>query len=205
MIDINYELYTKISQYGDINEHLIYLSNLSRNCTSILECGVRSVISSWAFLNGLVKNKKDVKILHSCDIERSPNIEKLEQACNENNVSFVFHECDDLKVPVEKYDLIFIDTWHIYGHLKRELEKFHSMAQKYIVMHDTEIDKIQGETIRIGWNAEEQSRQTGIPVAEINRGLQPAIDEFLVSHPEWRVKEHFTHNNGLTVLERVNC
>lgn len=203
MTDITKKLFEKIASPGDINEHLLYLSNISSECTTILECGVREVISSWAFLNGLLLNKSQTKLLHSCDLSRSPNIATLEKACNNLNVDFRFYECSDLTIPFRIYDLIFIDTWHIYGHLKRELELFSKMATKYIVMHDTEVDKIQGETIRNGWNALEQSRQTGIPVAEINRGLQPAIDEFLLAHPDWRVKVHFSHNNGLTVLERV--
>ena len=55
----------------------------------------------------------------------------------------------------------------------------------------------------MGMNAAEQSKNTGIPVSEILCGLQKAIDEFLEEHPEWKIKEHFIHNNGLTVLERV--
>jgi hypothetical protein len=69
-------------------------------------------------------------------------------------------------------------------------------------MHDTTLDGVYGETIRCHWNAQFQSEQTGIPVEEITRGLQPAIDEFLESHSEWEVHETFTHNNGLTVLKR---
>jgi len=102
-----------------------------------------------------------------------------------------------------EYDMIFIDTWHIYGHLKRELEKMHSYAKKYIVMHDTEIDKIHGESIRVGSNIKLQSIESGYPEEEITCGLQKAIDEFLQNHPEWRIKDQFTHNNGLTTLERV--
>ena len=202
MHDINVTLYQKVSTKGDISEHLLYLAKLSRSCTSILECGVRDVVSSWAFLNGLVKNKQDTKVLHLCDMSRSGNIVQIEQACAENNVAFQFHECNDLEVPVKSYDMVFIDTWHIYGQLKRELAKFSQMAVKYIVMHDTEIDKVRGETVRCGWNAEEQSQKTGIPVEEITKGLQPAIEEFLAAHPDWQIKDHFTQNNGLTVLER---
>ena len=204
MIDINECLYRKIYEAGDINEHLLYLSKLSKECESILECGVRSVISSWAFLNGLVKNQKDTKCLHLCDLQQDNNTHQIEEACREQTVEYMFHKCSDLHVPNRPYDMVFIDTWHVYGHLKRELELFSKMAQKYIVMHDTEVDKILGETIRVGWDAFEQSKETGIPVDEITKGLQPAIDEFLLSHPEWRVKQHFVHNNGLTVLEKVN-
>lgn len=202
MINIRDKLYDYASYDSDINEHLLYLERLARNCESVLECGVRSVVSSWAFLNGLVKNTKD-KTLHSCDLERSQNINELETACNQNGVTFVFHNCSDLDLPDKKYDMVFIDTWHIYGQLKRELAKFHKMAIKYIVMHDTEVDGLYGETIRLGWNALHQSMETGIPIEEIVKGLKPAIEEFLAEHPEWKIKDHFTHNNGLTVLERI--
>jgi hypothetical protein len=40
-------------------------------------------------------------------------------------------------------------------------------------------------------------------VEEINRGVWPAIEEFLAAHPEWILKERFTNNNGLTILQRV--
>ena len=70
-------------------------------------------------------------------------------------------------------------------------------------MHDTTLDGVYGETIRCNWNAQFQSEQTGIPVEEIKRGLQPAIDEFLQSNKDWEIQEVFTHNNGLTVLKRL--
>ena len=71
-------------------------------------------------------------------------------------------------------------------------------------MHDTTVDEWLGETIRCGWNAEQQSRETGIPVNEINKGLWPAIEEFLDSNKNWKIKERFRNNNGLTILEKIN-
>ena len=35
------------------------------------------------------------------------------------------------------YDITFIDTWHVYGHLKRELAYWHDHVKKYIIMHKT--------------------------------------------------------------------
>lgn len=202
-MDITSRFQYVCSTPSDINEHLSYLSNLTTSCKSVLECGVRSVVSSWAFLHGLVNNGQPEKTLHSCDIVRSSNIAELEQACNKNGVAFQFHECSDLNLSnTNTYDLVFIDTWHVYPQLKAELEKFHKLANKYIAMHDTTVDGVHGETIRCGWNPHEQSRQSGFPVDEILCGLQRAIDEFLAAHPEWKVKEVFTHNNGLTVLEK---
>jgi primase-polymerase (primpol)-like protein len=69
-------------------------------------------------------------------------------------------------------------------------------------MHDTTIDEIQGETIRVGWDANKQSIESGIPVEEINKGLGYAITDFLRDNTEWYIKERFTNNNGLTILAR---
>ena len=86
---------------------------------------------------------------------------------------------NDLELDItDNVDLTFIDTWHVYGQLKRELNKFSKITNKYIIMHDTTVDEIYGETIRCRWNAEEQSIESGIPVEEINKGLWPAIEDF---------------------------
>jgi hypothetical protein len=36
------------------------------------------------------------------------------------------------------------------------------------------------------------------------RGLWPAVEEFLQENKNWSLKERFTHNNGLTILERTS-
>jgi len=203
-MSIEQKLTAAIATQGDINEHLVYLMKLSSECSSILECGVRTVVSSWAFLNGLTLNKTTTeKRMTSCDLELSSNIAELERVCIEHNINFNFFQGSDLELPMQPYDLIFIDTWHVYAQLKRELQKMHSYATKYIVMHDTEVDKIDGESIRTGWNTSVQAAESGFPEYEIRCGLERALKEFLIQHPEWKIKERFTHNNGLTVLERV--
>jgi hypothetical protein len=45
--------------------------------------------------------------------------------------------------------------------------------------------------------------ESGLSREEIERGLWPAVEEFLALHPEWKLKERYTNNNGLTVLERI--
>lgn len=104
----------------------------------------------------------------------------------------------DLKL-TENFDLTFIDTWHVYGQLKRELTKFSNITNKYIILHDTTVDADLGETIRTGWNPFEQSKHSGIPVEEICRGLWPAVEEFLQYNTSWVLNERFTNNNGLTI------
>jgi hypothetical protein len=110
----------------------------------------------------------------------------------------------------EKYDMVFIDTWHVYGQIKRELEKFSAIATKYIIMHDTTVDEVDGETVReYGYNyqqafgrATELAAATGIPREEILKGMWYGIQEFLANHPEWFIKDRFFNNNGLMVLAR---
>ena len=188
---------------SDINQHLQFLYQLSTSCDSILECGVRTVVSTWAFMSGLLDNKNTVKKLVCCDLIKSQTIAQVETACNNAGIDFSFITGDDLTIPMTDFTMIFIDTWHIYGHLKRELNKMHPYAKKYIVMHDTEIDKVDGESIRCKWDTKQQSIDSGYPEEEIRCGLGKAVDEFLKEHPEWKLKIQFTHNNGLTVLERV--
>ena len=192
---------------SDINEHLPTLYKYALDCNSVFETGVRGVISSYALLYGLMQNKNNntkkmlLNDITQCNLTEFLNISKnLDISINyvwKNNLEIVFEEN-------ETYDLVFIDTWHIYGQLKRELIKFSKITNKYIIMHDTEVDKIHGETIRSGWNAIEQSKQSGFTVEEINKGLEPAITEFLLNNSNWKIKEKFTNNNGLTILEKID-
>ena len=186
---------------SDINEHLPTLKRYSDDCMHITECGVRFVVSSYAFASSL-KDKGNNKLVQ-VDTIKYPQNNIFQSECRNEGVNVVFYEQSDLECPLEQTDLLFIDTWHIYGHLKRELARWNSSVNKYIIMNDTTTDEVYGETLRVGWDPVKQSRETGIPVEEITKGLWPAIEEFLVEHPEWKIKERFTNNNGLTILYRV--
>jgi len=186
---------------SDINEHLPTLKQYASQCNHVTEAGVRSAISSYAFASGLL-GKTPNKLIQ-IDLKSSPDIIQFQKECSEEGIVSVFYEQSDLDCPMESTDLLFIDTWHIYGHLKRELARWNTFVKTYIILHDTTVDDFQGETIRNGWNAEEQSRTSGIPVLEINLGLWPAVVEFLSSHPEWVLDKRYTNNNGLTILKHV--
>jgi len=191
----------KCNDSSDINEHLPTLKEYALQCNHITEAGVRSGVSSYAFASGLLG--KSQTMLIQIDLNYHPNITELRNDCAKEGIHTIFYEQSDLECPLETTDLFFIDTWHIYGHLKRELARWNSYVTKYIIMHDTTVDVIYGETIRNGWNAVEQSQQSGIPIDEINKGLWPAVEEFLASHPEWVIDKRYTNNNGLTILKRV--
>lgn len=189
---------------SDINQHLPTLMAYAQQAETIVECGVRNIVSTWAFLKGLLSNNSSTKKLVCVDIQKDHSIDNVIQLVNQH-VDMQFIEANSATVHIpHNYDILFIDTWHVYGHLKRELEHHHSKVNKWIIMHDTEVDKILGESIRCGSNIQQQMLQTGYSYEDVLNGLQKAITEFLQAHPEWQIEKVFTNNNGLTILKRVS-
>ncbi len=110
-------------QESDINEHLPTLYKYASQCESIIELGVRGVVSSYAFVYGLLNNNSSNKKILLNDIEQC-NISRLLQLTNHLKIDIKYEWINDLDLEIkENYDLTFIDTWHVYGQLKRELEK----------------------------------------------------------------------------------
>ena len=204
MEEVKYRYITKCVSKSDINEHLPTLFKYASQCDSVFETGVRGCVSSWALLYGLLSNANGKpKTLLMNDINECDVRELMSCSMNFPNIDVKYIWKNNLEIELsQKFDLVFIDTWHVYAQLKRELNKFAPLTRKYIIMHDTEIDGIKGETIRCGWDSKQQSIDTGFAEEEIRRGLLPAIDEFLQSNPEWILEAKFMNNNGLTVLSR---
>lgn len=181
----------EVKRETDINQHLECLRGYASKCEHITELGVRDVVSTWAFLAG------NPKRLLSIDIQQAtPNkISDAYRFCQEVGINFEFRIADtsDENLVLEETDLLFIDTWHIYDQLKRELELHAGKSRKYIIMHDTTLFEFEGTNEH--FNAKIASNAT-------RKGLWPAIEEFLEVNPQWSIKERFTHNCGLTILAK---
>ncbi len=196
----NYE--RKCAQVSDIHRHLPTLYRQAKRCETVAEFGVRGIVSTWAFLRGLLENNSKTKELICVDIEDVPELQSVQQIARDSGIGLTFQRHDSATCTIPTVDLLFIDTWHVYGHLKRELRKHHGSVRKYILMHDTELDGVLGESQRHGWNIREQAQKSGYPEAEIRCGLQRAITEFLADHAEWKLLRRYHYNCGLTVLAR---
>jgi hypothetical protein len=187
---------------SDINEHLPTLSEYASRCESVFETGVRGCVSSWAFVDGLLKNGSDTKKLFMNDIEVC-DISNLLEYTKELPIDVTYEWKNNLQLDfTEKYDMTFIDTWHVYGQLKRELQKFAPLTNKYIAMHDTTVDAEHGECIRCNLDISSMAKVSGFDISEITKGLRPAVEEFLKENDEWEIDKVFTNNNGLTILKR---
>jgi hypothetical protein len=189
---------------SDIFEHLPTLRKYASECQHVTELGVRTIISTWAFLAGLkdgVGNGGEgaaatflrrgvaatlvsVDAIHPRDA--GGDLGEVERLAAAEGIGFEFYLADDREITLPYTDLLFIDTWHVYDQLMTELDRHAGKARKFIILHDTETFGLTGE-------------------APGHRGLKPALDEFLASYEGkcWKVREHFTNCNGLTVLERV--
>jgi hypothetical protein len=204
---------TMCNTASDINEHLPVLFRYAKQCNSALELGVRGCVSSWAISAGLLENKNGIRKKIFMNDSRECQIGELIDVLEPLSIDVKYEWKNDLEIEFdadEKYDMVFIDTWHVYGQIKRELEKFSSIATKFIIMHDTTVDEVEGETLReYGYNyqqafirATELATETGIPRDEILKGMWYGIEEFLTNHPEWYIKQRFFNNNGLMILAR---
>ena len=169
---------------SDINEHLPILRDLSKDCSHITEMGVRYIVSSWAFLEGLDRGGTLVSIDITHPSFYGGDLGQFQIACMQKGIDFSFILGDTKEIEIEETDLLFIDTLHRYEQLKIELKKHANKAKKYIAFHDTTTFATMGDD--------------GIE----GNGIWKAIEEFLVEHKEWKIKHRYTNNNGLLILEK---
>jgi hypothetical protein len=185
---------------SDINEHLITLLKYASECDTIAECSHGESISIWAFLHGLRDHGSFYYISNTVSYYLQSILDTAENA----GIKMVYRRANSATFELpESIDLLFIDTFHVYGHLKRELEQHHTNVKKYIVMHDTYVDGLDGEAIRCNFNIKSLSEQYNYSIDEIMRGVRPAIDEFLEKHEEWEICYDVENNNGLVILKRI--
>lgn len=162
---------------GDLHEHLPTLCRYASQCTHVTEMGVWRVCSSWALLAAGPKR------MISYDVIRHVEVDDLERL-GKTVCDFEFRQQNVLDVDIEETDLLFIDSLHTYTQLSAELAKHSPHVRKWIILHDT---------VTFGAHGQDES----VP------GLWAAVEKFVAdSGGVWRIAEHFTNNNGLTVLSR---
>ena len=171
MIKEKYQQFYKTP--SDINEHLPTLRKYASLCQSVVELGVRGIVSTWGLLAGFPREMISVDIVHPS--EHGGNVEEARDMAEKEKVSWNFLKASSLDIQLPKHDLLFIDTIHTYEQLSQELKIHSPHTTKYIIMHDTAISE-----------------------------MRLAVFDFLVANnTDWKIKEVFNNNNGLTVLQRI--
>ena len=117
--------------------------------------------------------KAKVKRVRCYDVDQC-DIAFFREHAAANGMDYDFIRADDLTVEIDPVDLLFIDTHHTYPQLTAEMDMHGDKVRKYIICHDT----------------------TYAPEC------YTAITDYINRNPQWRIKEHYANNNGLTILER---
>jgi len=171
-IDEYFEFYKTVK--GDIEEHMDIIREYAAKSETIVELGVRKLVSTWALLAGYPKKIICVDNVHPKDYGAQQVLNDATESCEKEGIDFSFILADDLTIKLEPMDLLFIDTLHTYEQLTAELKLHGIKAKKYIIFHDTE----------------------DIPE------MYQAIKDFIKEHNEWNIVTHRKNEHGLTVIER---
>ena len=164
MIEEKYKQLCEIP--SDINEHLPTLKKYASLCETVVELGVRGIVSTYGLLAGHPSGMISVDIIDP--------IEFLKETARNEGVEWNFVKVSSLDLKFRRAELLFIDTIHSYEQLTQELKLHAPHTTKYIIIHDTIIPE-----------------------------MKRAIDEFLTGNMDWKIKEVFTNNSGLTILQRI--
>lgn len=180
----------------DINEHLYTLRKYSSMCNTVTEMGTRFAISTLALIIGSPNGK-----VTSIDLNYhfyEPYEEETKRFADECGTNYEFIIGDVLKMDIENTDMLFIDTLHTYNQLSKELRRHESKVNKWIILHDT---VTYGQRDEIFYTNGTISDEV-INESKIKSGLYTALLDFLDENKNWKIKDHYENNNGLTIIER---
>lgn len=186
---------------SDIYMHLPVLYEYAKKCDHVTEMGARSGNSTSAFLYANPKKFISYDYQYTNPephLVRDVNklIDIFEKS-KEQGVNCEYVGADVLEIEIEETDMLFIDTWHCYEQLKKELELHASKVKKYIAFHDTYTFGVRGEGYpSMDKNHPQKDNLDG------TGGIRPAIDEFLSENPEWKIEYETEENNGLIIISK---
>jgi hypothetical protein len=182
-MDFQKEYQIQCNTVSDIYQHLPILYESALECQHITEMGVRTGASTRAFLYA------NPQKLVSYDIFIDPEVNSLFDFCKKEGKEYSYIQADVLKIEIEETDFLFIDTYHCYEQLSKELELHSNKVRKYIGFHDTFTYGKYGE------NLENQSFAG-------TKGIMFAIEEFLDKNKNWKIVHDVDYNNGLIIIEK---
>jgi predicted O-methyltransferase YrrM len=176
---------------GDSDQHVLtlYAIAVGMKAKRILELGVRNGDSTRPLL--LAAHKNDG---HLVSVDIQPTCYKPPYELQTN---WTFIQSDALSFlkndnPLEPYDLIFVDDWHAYSHVKQELEELDRLVspRTVILIHDL----MYGNTCP--YYHSDLTLTTG---QWANGGPYRAVAEL---NPQFWEFSTLPYNNGLTLLRK---
>ena len=176
---------------GDSDQHALTLYSIAvgSKAKRILELGVRNGASTYPLLMAAVKNGGE---LTSVDIS-----ETSFKSSYEHRTSWKFVKMDAVEFlkqqkPSQPYDMIFIDDWHSYEHVRDELAEIDRLVspRTVILLHDLMYGNTQPHY------HSDLTQKTG---QWANGGPYRAVAELNSQFWEFAT---LPYNNGLTLLRK---
>lgn len=177
---------------SDSSRHLLTLFSIAMQIQAkrILELGVRD---GWTTVPLLAAALENGGMVHSVDLE-----DTTFQCPESYRVYWKFFKSDALAWLEQRvqdkgrYDLVYIDDWHSYPHVKRELELIEPMItpSTVILLHDLMYNNAQPH-YRGDYQCQDPQWEGGGPYRALAE-LDPAVWE-------WST---IPVNNGLTILRK---
>jgi len=129
-LETNYKL--ACETVSDINEHIPTLKRYADLCEHVTEFGVRTAVSTWAWV------MSNAKTIRCYDINRC-NVNAHQGEADKLGKEFSFSQVNVIadKFEIEPTDLLFIDTDHTYRQCSEEFKKHSNKVKKFIILHDT--------------------------------------------------------------------
>lgn len=170
---------------------------LFQECNSILELGIshtKNLISEFA-------NKSSPSYITSIYIQNNYEKHLIPHIICNTKINYRRYICNPLEyVHHNTVDILAIDTWNIYGQLQKELKHHSKYITKYIIIYNTHIYRYHSINVINNYNIELEMYNTGFSKEEIEKGLYPAIEDFIKENPKWKIHYESTIDNGYTVL-----
>jgi hypothetical protein len=121
-----------------------------------------------------------VKFARGYDIDLNAHYNKVKHLFDDyaslRGIDLQAIQADTAKCAMPPVDVLYIDSFHNYHHIKKELAAHGNKVRKYIICHDTETPH---------WK------------------LKPAISEFIQANPHWSIVEECKANVGYMTLART--
>lgn len=162
-------------------EYMPILNGVARECSHITEFGINQVVSTWAFLHARPEKLVSVdKDLHRNPVKHTKWtsnrwLDSAIQLAREEHIEFEVIEGDTTEIDIEPTDLLFIDTYHHYDHVKKELQRHKDKVSTYIIAHDT----------------------------RLFAGIVPALTEELIDTGEFELATECTGSAGMNIYSRI--
>lgn len=134
-------LQSHANRFRDMAPHVDTLTRLAKTAPVIVELGVRSGVSTWAFLAGMPEDGR----LVSVDIDDTVTQKVPDPVRNDPRWTLTIGDdrLDTIQRSLPECDLAFIDTSHEYHHTVEELRFVKGLHPERIVLHDWNLPDVQ--------------------------------------------------------------